>query len=291
MKGSFFLLLFFLFFDLQSQTGLMSPYSRFGLGNLNEVVHPEFVSLGGAVVSNNGLLTINHYNPASYSFIKKQRFIMNLGMSSKFLSIENIDQLNNSFDVGFTHLNFAFSINEKWACSFGILPYSQISYSFSENDSIEYGGVNYSYTGSGGLSRFYLGSSFVLDKNLSLGMNVNYMFGQLNNNKNVRFVNSEYLNVKSTEYLNVGGIYYEFGSQFKTKIDNYNISLGAILSNSNSINATLNKLSERYYLDFDTEVVIDTIDNSRLNEGSIILPTNMGLGLNINVSIVMTVPL
>ena len=44
MKGSFFLLLFFLFFDLQSQTGLMSPYSRFGLGNLNEVVHPEFVS-------------------------------------------------------------------------------------------------------------------------------------------------------------------------------------------------------------------------------------------------------
>ena len=37
--------------------------------------------------------------------IKKQRFIMNSGMNSKFLSIENTDQLNNSFDVGFTHLN------------------------------------------------------------------------------------------------------------------------------------------------------------------------------------------
>ena len=49
------------------------------------------------------------------------------------------------------------------------------------------------------------------------------------------------------------------------------------------MNATLNKLSERYYLDFNTEVVIDTIENSRLNEGVIILPINIGVGLNINV--------
>ena len=208
---------------------------------------------------------------------------MNSGMNSKFLSIENTDQLNNSFDVGFTHLNFAFSVNEQWAFSFGILPYSQVSYSFSENDSTEYGGVNYAYVGSGGLSKFYLGGSFMLDKNFSIGMNFNYMFGQLNNNKNVSFINSEYLNVKSTEYLNVSGIYYDLGSQFKTKIDDYNISLGVILSNSNNMNATLNKLSERYYLDFNTEVVIDTIENSRLNEGVIILPTNIGVGLNINV--------
>ena len=287
MKVNFVLFLFlFMFCDLQSQNNLTSPYSRFGLGNLSNVVHPEFSSLGGAAISMNGLLTINNYNPASYSFIKQQRFIMSVGVNSKYLSIANNNNVNNSFDAGLSNLNFAFSLNEKWAASFGILPYSQVSYSFSQSDSSYVDGqapqeVNYLYSGSGGLSRFYLGSSFLLDKSLSFGVNISYLFGQLNNNKKVDFLNDDFLNVKSQESLNIGGLYYDFGAQFNRKIDNYNIKLGVVLSNSNSVNATLNKLSERYYLDFDTEVIIDTTENSQLNKGVIIMPNNIGFGLNI----------
>ena len=287
MKVNFVLFLFLLMFcDLQAQNNLTSPYSRFGLGNLSNVVHPEFSSLGGAAISMNGLLTINNYNPASYSFIKQQRFIMSVGVNSKYLSIANNNKVNHSFDAGLSNLNFAFSLNEKWAASFGILPYSQVAYSFSQSDSSYINGqtpqeVNYLYSGSGGLSRFYLGSSFLLDKSLSFGVNVSYLFGQLNNNKKVDFLNDDFLNVKSQESLNIGGLYYDFGAQFNRKIDNYNVKLGVVLSNSNSVNATLNKLSERYYLDFDTEVIIDTTENSQLNKGVITMPNNIGLGLNI----------
>tara|TARA_Y100000739_G_C20576282_1_gene450443 strand:+ start:79 stop:1347 length:1269 start_codon:yes stop_codon:yes gene_type:complete len=287
MKVNFVLFLFLLMFcDLQAQNNLTSPYSRFGLGNLSNVVHPEFSSLGGAAISMNGLLTINNYNPASYSFIKQQRFIMSVGVNSKYLSIANNNKVNHSFDAGLSNLNFAFSLNEKWAASFGILPYSQVAYSFSQSDSSYINGqtpqeVNYLYSGSGGLSRFYLGSSFLLDKSLSFGVNVSYLFGQLNNNKKVDFLNDDFLNVKSQESLNIGGLYYDFGAQFNRKIDNYNVKLGVVLSNSNSVNATLNKLSERYYLDFDTEVIIDTTENSQLNKGVITMPNNIGFGLNI----------
>ena len=184
MKFNFVLFLFLLIFcDLQAQNNLTSPYSRFGLGNLSNVVHPEFSSLGGAAISMNGLLTINNYNPASYSFIKQQRFIMSVGVNSKYLSIANNNKVNHSFDAGLSNLNFAFSLNEKWAASFGILPYSQVAYSFSQSDSSYINGqtpqeVNYLYSGSGGLSRFYLGSSFLLDKSLSFGVNVSYLFLQ-----------------------------------------------------------------------------------------------------------------
>ncbi len=104
----------------------------------------------------------------------------------------------------------------------------------------------------------------MLDKTLSFGLNISYLFGQLNNNKKIDFLNEDFLNVKSQESLNIGGLYYDFGAQFTRKIDDFNIKLGVVLSNSNSVNATLNKLSERYYLDFDTEVVIDTTENSQL---------------------------
>ena len=288
MKFNFVLFLFLLMFcDLQSQNNLTSPYSRFGLGNLSNVVHPELSSLGGAAISMNGLLTINNYNPASYSFIKQQRFIMSVGVNSKYLSIANNNNVNSSFDAGLSNLNFAFSLNEKWAASFGILPYSQVSYSFSQSDSSYVDcqapqEVSYLYSGNGGLSRFYIGSSFLLDKSLSFGVNVSYLFGQLNNNKKVDFLNDDFLNVKSQESLNIGGLYYDFGAQFNTKIDNYKFKIGVVLSNSNSVNATLNKLSERYYLDFDTEVIVDTTENNQLNKGVITMPNNIGLGLNIN---------
>ena len=288
MKFNFVLFLFLLIFcDLQAQNNLTSPYSRFGLGNLSNVVHPELSSLGGAAISMNGLLTINNYNPASYSFIKQQRFIMSVGVNSKYLSIANNNNVNSSFDAGLSNLNFAFSLNEKWAASFGILPYSQVSYSFSQSDSSYIDGqatqeVSYLYSGSGGLSRFYFGSSFLLDKSLSFGVNISYLFGQLNNNKKVDFLNDDFLNVKSQESLNIGGLYYDFGAQFNTKIDNYKFKIGVVLSNSNSVNATLNKLSERYYLDFDTEVIVDTTENNQLNKGVITMPNNIGLGLNIN---------
>ena len=48
-----------------------------------------------------------------------------------------------------------------------------INYSNTHPFGREYDGVDYSYTGNGGLSKFYLGSSFLIDKNLSIGANVN----------------------------------------------------------------------------------------------------------------------
>ena len=50
-----------------AQTGTSSPYSRFGLGDLQGSVLPEYNSLGGGVTAFSNPLSINPYNPASYT--------------------------------------------------------------------------------------------------------------------------------------------------------------------------------------------------------------------------------
>ena len=58
-----------------------SPYSRFGLGDLQSSVIAEYSALGGGATALNQPEIINPYNPASYAKFPSKRFLFSTGLN------------------------------------------------------------------------------------------------------------------------------------------------------------------------------------------------------------------
>ena len=67
----------------------------------------------------------------------------------------------------------------------GLLPFSEKSYSFSDVSADP--SADLLFEGNGGLTRIYFGNSININKNLSIGANLNYLFGNLNSSRKVFF--------------------------------------------------------------------------------------------------------
>ena len=60
--------------QILAQISTSSPYSRFGLGELQENVLPEFNAFGGASTALSNSTSINPNNPASYASFNSNSF-------------------------------------------------------------------------------------------------------------------------------------------------------------------------------------------------------------------------
>ncbi len=59
-----------------AQLGTSSPYSRFGLGDLQGNVFPEYNGLGGGGTAISSENSVNPSNPATYTSFKANSFIL-----------------------------------------------------------------------------------------------------------------------------------------------------------------------------------------------------------------------
>ena len=69
-----------------AQNNVASPYSRFGLGSLNDHHSPAYQTMGGASVAMTDYNQLNIDNPASYSFLSQYRPVFEVDFSSSFLT-------------------------------------------------------------------------------------------------------------------------------------------------------------------------------------------------------------
>ena len=175
-----FLLLSFASF---SQLSTSSPYSRYGLGVLSSNTLSEQSAMGGQLVSFSNASIINPSNPATYSAFQSKTFLFSTGLSHHTMQMNTQDLQQITNNTHLSHITLGFPINSKISMSTGFLPYSDIGYMLHDNEIIpEIGGVTYNYSGDGGISKYYVGGSINLYKNLSVGVNAAYLFGGLNRN-------------------------------------------------------------------------------------------------------------
>ncbi len=210
-----------------STTG--SPYSRYGIGDINPLLLPQNTAMGGistAINRINGYYNINPLNPASYAFINFTT--IDAGIYGSFTSLaqqpvgqsSNITASNTAFRL--SHIAFALPVTKKSTLSFGLLPYSEMGYNYKTSKT-GYGSgafadtntVNYVYNGSGGLSKAYLGYGIEIKKNLLIGANLSYIFGNLQQFSSMEIPTLYgFLNSRSETDNHVGGFNYDIGAQY-----------------------------------------------------------------------------
>ena len=263
--------------SLSAQNESNSPYSRFGLGDLQSFSTATQSAMGGVGIASYDPLSINVSNPASYSSVFAQRFTMQTGgiHTTKLLQTSTQNQVVNS--TNFNYLMFSFPLSKFWGTSVGLLPYSEKSYSFSDASTDP--SADLLFEGNGGLTRIYFGNSINVNKNLSIGANLNYLFGNLNSNRKVFFNDVSVFNTKINEDININGFYFDLGLMYKVKLGKWNSVLGFTMDNGSEISAEKTSLIETFRSGGEFELIEDTISFDQQLGDSLVLPTSMGFGL------------
>lgn len=288
--------------NVQAQiSGTTSPYSRYGLGDLQVNEFGRYAGMGGISygVRDDDSLQIPNYinfaNPASYSALQYTAF--EAGAKTNFTTSENSATSVKKRNTAFSYFAFAFPIR-KWKAglSFGLRHYSHVGYQLA--DTVKHAGIgtfNYQYDGEGGLNQFYFGASKTIFSDstagtFAIGVNASYLFGALNNVRRVEPDTTTALSLRYTNTTNLGdlrklkNIYLDLGLQYQLPLsDKVSLGIGAVFSPSTKIGGSQTKLAERYFQNAQgTEFIQDTAYYDKNTGDGITIPMSWGAGLTLS---------
>jgi hypothetical protein len=205
-------------FYVNAQNLTQSPYSYFGVGDLQYYGSATLGNMGQVSQGLRRKYDINTLNPASYSSLAQTNIeagamLMNGTLNSAGTSLKTSSS-------GLSYFNFGTSIYKKGiGIAFGAAPYSALGYNISRNTPIQtdtsgiINGIT-SQTGDGGLNRAYVGIGAKVLKHVSVGVNVSYIFGQINSKMTqVVPINYYMFNWTSERKENLNGFIIEYGIQ------------------------------------------------------------------------------
>ncbi|MDP1622993.1 MAG: hypothetical protein Q8M08_11725 [Bacteroidales bacterium] len=278
------LCLLFVNLMLFSQIRIVSPYSRFGIGDLSDNNNAWNMSMGQLGFSLRSPNHVNYSNPASYSAFDSLSFVFEGGLTGEFVTLRS-DVLNvkrNYASLGY--LLFGMPVNKWWKTSLGLVPFSDVGYNVANYEEYPNSGtVVRLYSGSGGISRLYWGNSIRFFKDFSIGANISYLFGSMSREANVLFPDSIYaLNFKELFQVTMNDLYVNIGTQYKVKIDNdISMNMGAVFSPSISMSSKADVLAYTFLISNDgVESPRDTIVNAEGARGTITIPMMIGGGFS-----------
>lgn len=217
----------------RGQNGLNMPYSQYGVGESGMPFNMPFsMGMGGAVYTLSGSNYVNPFNPASYASVQKETFVFDMGLNIQMSRLKDASASLYDADGNIGYLAVAFPLTKWWKTSVGLMPGTDMSYASSKIDSTEGGAMKTIYDGMGGVSQAYWGHAFNIGKRLSVGMNMNYMFGSIGRqivydfqgNDSTYWVDS-YRRKEST----IRSLFLDLGLQYRQPLgEKYTLGLGLV---------------------------------------------------------------
>jgi len=206
-----------------SQNGLNSPFSRFGLGDLNDQGFMHLRQMGNISASFADAYHLNIVNPASYAYLKATSF--EIGVESKFSSYQDPSQREstNSGQLSYMALGFPLKnpINSLFerersnidlGMAFSLVPVSTVAYNIVlETEDEDFGSYERVFTGEGGIYKVNWGTA-IKYKGLSAGINLGMNFGKISNERSTNFLDdpAAFDNLFVSDF-NISGFDYNIG--------------------------------------------------------------------------------
>jgi hypothetical protein len=218
------LLIFFITATLFGQKRTYSPFSRYGIGEINTTAFGQNAAMGNTGIGLRNNSHLNILNPASYSAIDTMSFFFEAGITGLRQNLKSeggTEQYNN---INFSYFAIGFPITKKIHTSLGFRPFSNAGYKFEFSDETAISRA----IGTGNLTSAYLGLSLTPLSNLSLGVHATYLFGNIQHTTFKEFIddaNAFKYGVQSE--LHASDFIFDFGAQY-TKLlgENESLTLG-----------------------------------------------------------------
>ncbi len=267
-----------------AQNSTLSPYSRYGIGDISGKGFGQNQALGGAGIALANPYHLNNINPASYRAMALNMFTLEIGASVQRLNLETQTENFTQYNPRFNYLSLGFAVTPFLSASFGLAPFSNVGYQVDTRKLIVADGdsLNFfnQYSGKGGLNQAYLGFSFLFFKRLSLGIHGGYVFGSTDQNITSNMQDKNDYCVIRTEKRNIyNDFHFDFGLQYSHLLGKEKeIVAGITYDNGKKLNAMNTTYIVKYqYLN--TVSFTDTLRNDTTEKGNFELPSSFGVGL------------
>ncbi|MFI3330774.1 MAG: hypothetical protein R3Y38_03130 [Rikenellaceae bacterium] len=237
-----------------SSVSIFSPYTIYGIGNINSGAPSFLRAMGSAGVAFGSSIKINYLNPATNSYVVPNTFLLSFGGEGGgyYLTSESAKTSSNTFNM--SDIALRFPVAKGWGVSLSLTPYSSVGYSISELDdlsyseTVDYNAVYNYYTGEGSVSQLKLGVGGRVFKNFSLGVDLVYYLGTINrsfgtslitNNSGSKSYNTTYVSTKE----NVSSFTANFGAHYDILFDmDRSLSLGATYLLGGVLNSNVSRV-------------------------------------------------
>ncbi len=206
---------------------LASPYSFYGIGSLKFKGTVENQSMGGLSIYMDSI-HVNLRNPASYA--SKNLELLNgesrpikftVGASHSSINLKSNSSSDRTSASSFDYLALSIPMG-KFGLGFGLMPYTSVGYKLESVNAN--GDVTNWFRGEGGVNKAYLALGYQIFEGLSVGADVQYNFGNIqNSNVAFNYDNEGFLTLyqsKESNRSDLSGLNVNFGASFKTMLPN-----------------------------------------------------------------------
>jgi hypothetical protein len=252
------------------------------MGDLYSYGFGRSAAMGGASLASRYNQQINISNPASYSAIDSLNFMFEFGINARYAKFENDLGSANANDINFQYLAMKFQINDRIAASLGLIPFSDMGYAVNVNEEIDnVGSVLTKYYGAGTVSNAFFGVAVEPFKNVSIGANLNYMFGKLNHNAEVYFLDAaDFYGMQQYGDFRLSDFGFDFGLQVTLPLkDNTHLVFAAVLENKPEYTAHFSNITQKNLSSGNT-IDRDTLFFAKEDKSSIKMPLTFGGGIS-----------
>ena len=216
-----------------------TPYSLFGLGQLESVGDQNTAAMGGIGIGLRDPNLINLLNPAAVTARDADAFMLDFGLKQSNMIFAGADadgnlarSAKNLFNID--HIVASFPIYKHSAFRVGIMPFSNTGYAFTfhENQDIilaTLGDVQYFRTGQGGINQVFAGAGVTLFDRLSLGADGIFYLGTIKRSTSTYFTTNSYQRTASRSWTTVlRGLSAKAGIQYEQPIgETLSMTVGA----------------------------------------------------------------
>ena len=254
------------------QNNTNSPYTRYGYGDLSDQSFGNSKAMGGIAFGLRDGAQINPLNPASYTAIDSLTFLFEGGVSLQNMNISGSGVKLNAKNSSFDYLAMQFRLHPRIAMSIGLLPFSNVGYSVSDSKVDNGVSQTRSFTGDGGLHQLYGGIGVKVLKNLSLGVNASYFWGDITRTRTIIYpATSESYSYIQQMGVSISDYKLDFGTQYTLDFNKkHSMTIGAVFSPKHKLNN-----------DYTVTTQVSTTNSNNL-DATLELPNTFGVGFTYN---------
>lgn len=270
-----------------SSINAFSPYTMYGIGELNTQGTLPTRSMGGAGVAMRNSGVINLLNPASYSTAIQKSFLFDFGLegqnyyNSQKYEGQTKRTAYNTFN--FHDIAFQMPVARKLGLGFSLTPYSSVGYrtnfdqAYDDDMLANVGWINYAYQGEGDVTEVKFGLGWEVFKNFSIGLAAQYFWGDIDRSFAMTPVSitgdGTYVSTIGIDNYSISSFKGQIGVQWSPVLNQKRaLTVGATYDFGGNLNP---KVSKRLYVG---DLFSSTIkgDTTHL---SLVLPRQLAVGL------------
>lgn len=227
-----------------AQSSSNSPYTRYGLGELSDQGFAYNAAMGGIGYGIRNSGHINVMNPASFTSVDSLSFMFDAGMSLKRSNFQENGIKSSAQNSSFDYLAMQFRLHPRIGMAISFTPFSTVGYNFSQSRAVagrEDVTATSVFYGDGGLQQITAGLGVKVLKNLSVGVNAGYLYGNISYQNAIGFnTSSDQTNIYNK--INVRSYVADFGIQYTQPLSKTDqLTFGVTYGLGHNLNSTETK--------------------------------------------------